>query len=217
MHGPRGGPQCSLACKYILAGISTFFLVISLAFLFPAPTVSSIASKRICEPTSHVDCVNLSSSKRIRVALVFSGQARVFSPIIFHLYQSVLLQLYDVDVFAHFWFAQTLETSVWTGQGTLNVPSTLIDDFNSSFAPHTLRVDPPLPPSAYSTRQYVHTTAQATPRNVFSAYTSMKFAQQLVEESGNFCKSRRTLLSWCARVYTPFRSPFFYPPQQTIL
>jgi hypothetical protein len=84
----------------------------------------------------------------MKVAIVICGQPRFFEGPTYESYKKYLLDKYECDIYAHFWFTDDptakFITAPWSGLGTMSFPPDTIDRFSKLYSPKKLAYDPPL-------------------------------------------------------------------------
>ena len=84
----------------------------------------------------------------MKVAIVICGQPRFFEGPTYESYKKYLLDKYECDIYAHFWFTDDptakFITAPWSGLGTMSFPPDTLDRFSKLYSPKKLAYDPPL-------------------------------------------------------------------------
>jgi len=84
----------------------------------------------------------------MKIAIVICGQPRFFEGSTYESYKKYLLDKYDCDIYAHFWFSDDpttkFITAPWSGLGTMVFPSDTLDRFSKLYSPKKIAYDPPL-------------------------------------------------------------------------
>ncbi len=120
----------------------------------------------------------------MKIALLLSGQPRFVDGAGYKTIKEKILDVYDCDVFCHFWWnpeGGTFITAPWSTLGDLPIPTDAETQIRELYSPKRMKWDKPLLPSEVKSG-YTRTTAPTTPYNLQSMYTSMQRSHQLMEQ-----------------------------------
>jgi hypothetical protein len=120
----------------------------------------------------------------IKVALLFSGQARFFDSESYISIKKFILDKYDCDTFCHFWWDNGVglryECSPWNGWNEIPIRSDTFKKINEIYNPKSMKWDFPL---ARENIDFGYNTIHMnTPYHVRSMYTSLQRVYQLFHE-----------------------------------
>ena len=120
----------------------------------------------------------------MKIALVFSGQPRYIDSVTYESIKKELLDKYNCDVYAHFWFSSNkdtqYETAPWSSLGNITIPEDTIKKFINLYNPKNIEFEEPYSDSQLVQRNYARTSHPRTPYNLRSMYTSHKKAYALI-------------------------------------
>ena len=120
----------------------------------------------------------------MKVAILFSGQPRFYDRLSYVQHKKRLLDVYDCDVFCHFWWSLTggeYQTAPWSGLGALPMERDVDVKISELYRPKAMLHEPP-PPESIVSAEYPATCTSDTPYNLHSMYLSMKKSYELMAE-----------------------------------
>ena len=131
----------------------------------------------------------------MKIAIVICGQPRFFEGPTYESYKKYLLDKYECNIYAHFWFTDDptakFITAPWSGLGTLTFPADTLDRFSKLYSPKKLAYDPPLeytvPDDIIDSRlprQYI--VDFITHHIIPSKYKSLKNAYSLIDNIDSY-------------------------------
>lgn len=122
----------------------------------------------------------------MKIALVFSGQPRFVNSLAYLSINDNLLQKYDCDVYAHFWFSsnkdKVYETALWSSLGDIKLSENSIKDFIHLYNPIKIKYEEPYTDSELVKRTYERVNHYREPYNTRSMFTSHKKAYSLIDD-----------------------------------
>lgn len=126
----------------------------------------------------------------MKIALVFSGQPRFVNSKAFISINDNLLQKYNCDVYAHFWFSsdknKVYETAPWSSLGNIELSKNSITEFIELYKPLKITYDEPYTDSELVTRVYERTNHPRSPYNTRSMFISHKKAYSLIDNPDKY-------------------------------
>ena len=126
----------------------------------------------------------------MKIALVFSGQPRFINSLAYQSIKYHILNNYDCDVYAHFWFSSNknklYETAPWNNSGNIQLPENSITEFIELYKPLKIIYEEPYADSELVTRLYERVNHPKLPYNTRSMYISHKKAYSLVDNPDKY-------------------------------
>jgi hypothetical protein len=120
----------------------------------------------------------------MKIALVFSGQPRFVNSKAYLSIHDNLLQKYNCDIYAHFWFSSNIntkyETAPWSSLGDIQLSEYAIKDFIELYHPIKIEFEEPYSDSQLVERTYTRVNHPREPYNTRSMFISHKKAYSLV-------------------------------------
>lgn len=135
----------------------------------------------------------------MKIALLLSGQPRFVDGPGYASIKEKILDVYDCDVFCHFWWTKsggTYITAPWSTLGDMPIPDNAETQIRELYNPKKMHYDKPLLESEVKTG-YVRTSAPTTPYNLQSMYTSMQRSHRLMEK---YVKETKTQYDFVIRL-----------------
>lgn len=127
-----------------------------------------------------------SDNKKLKLALIFSGQPRFYNSKSYNSIKEKILDVYDCDVFCHFWWDGKGEgeyfPSHWNKLGPIKMDSNTEENLKKMYNPVRIQYDFPLDKEPIDSNRH-NPSHPATGYNLRSMYTSMKRAYKLYEEN----------------------------------